>query len=107
MADIFVGSVAVGVVPDARGWNEKLRAQLIPSANAIGAQYGQQMGQKIADSMGKAGDKSGGAFGDTFRKRLDAALKALPKAKLDGDSTAIDRKLDALRTKIEEISKQD
>ena len=107
MADIFVGSVAVGVVPDARGWNEKLRAQLVPSADAIGTEYGKTMGRKISDSMGKAGDESGGAFGDNFRKRVDAALKALPKAKLDGDSTAIDRKLEELRRKMEEISKTD
>ena len=107
MPDIFIGSVAVGVVPDARGWSQKLQAQLVPSAEAIGTEYGKTMGRKISDSMGKAGDESGGAFGDNFRKRVDAALKALPKAKLDGDSTAIDRKLDELRRKMEEISKTD
>jgi transglycosylase-like protein with SLT domain len=107
VADIFVGSVAVGVVPDARGWNTELRRQLVPSADSIGREYGSTMGRKISESMGKAGEQSAGAFGDTFRKRLDAALKALPKAKLDGDSTAVDRKLEQLRLKMEEISKQE
>jgi hypothetical protein len=36
MAEIFVGEVAVGVVPDARGWETKLRSQLVPSSNNIG-----------------------------------------------------------------------
>jgi SLT domain-containing protein/phage-related protein len=103
VADIFVGSVAVGVVPDARGWNDKLRSQLVPSADAIGAEYGRNMGSKIADSMGAAGDKSAGAFGDAFRKRLDAALQALPKARLDGDDSPINAKLDEIRAKMEEL----
>src|ERR1700746_1097885 len=105
--DIFVGSVAVGVVPDARGWDASLQRQLVPSAEKIGTEYGKTMGRKISDSMGKAGEQSGGAFGDTFRKRLDAALKALPKAQLDGDSSKIDRKLEDLRLKMEEIAKTD
>ena len=105
--DIFVGSVAVGVVPDARGWDASLQRQLVPSAEKIGTEYGKTMGRKISDSMGKAGEQSGGAFGDTFRKRLDAALKALPKAQLDGDSSKIDRKLEELRLKMEEIAKTD
>ena len=94
-------------MPDARGWNNELRRQLIPSADTIGSEYGRTMGRKISDSMGKAGEESGGAFSSTFRKRIDAALKALPKAKLDGDSTEIDRKLEKLRLKMEEISKQE
>lgn len=106
MADIFVGSVAVGVVPDARGWEANLSRQLAPSADRIGRDYGDKMGKKIAEQMGQAGSQSGGAFGDTFRKRLDAALKALPKATLDGDSGPVDRKLDEIRKRIEAIHEQ-
>ena len=107
MPDIFVGSVAVGVVPDASGWNDKLRAQLVPSAAAIGNQYGNTMGKAITANMGKAGEESGGAFSDTFRKRLKAALEALPKAKPDADMGPLDRKLEELRLKMVEISKTD
>ena len=103
MPDVFVGSVAVGVVPDARGWSQKLQSQLVPSAAAIGDEYGKTMGRKIADNMGSAGDKSADAFGSAFRKRLEAALKALPQAKLDADSTEADRKVAALRTRMEEL----
>src|SRR5215469_16508294 len=106
MTDIFVGSVSVGVVPDARGWNQKLRQQLVPSSGVVGDEVGKEMGKKITDQMGKAGTDSAGAFDEKFRKRLKAALEALPKAKVDGDMTPAERKLAELRAKIEEISKE-
>src|SRR6516225_2250193 len=107
MPDIFVGSVSVGVVPDARDWNNSLRRQLIPSANAIGTQYGQTMGTKISASMGNAGAKSGDAFSENFRKRIDAAIKALPDAKINGDSSAVEKKVADLRASLIELSHQD
>lgn len=101
--DIFVGSVAVGVVPDARGFNERLRADLVPAASRIGDEYGQSMSRSITNEMGKAGEKSAGAFDDTFKKRLKAALDALPKAKIDADSTEADRKVAELRRRMEAL----
>ena len=107
MADIFVGSVAVGVVPDARGWDSKMRAQLVPSSAAVGDEIGKTMSGRITDQMGKAGSDSAGAFSDTFQKRLKAALAALPKAKIDADSTEADRKVAELRAKLEELAHTD
>jgi hypothetical protein len=101
--DIFVGSVAVGVVPDIRQWNNRLRAELVPSANAVGQEFGQQMSRQITENMGKAGSSSGGAFSDNFRKRVQAAIENLPKAKIDGDSTDVDRKIQELRNWLERL----
>jgi len=114
MADeIFVGSVAVGVVPDARGWNRKLAADLIPSSDAIGKEYGQRLSKGIVDEMGRKrpemaaeGARSGGAFADTFKKRIEAAIKTLPKVKLDGDSSPVDRKVEAIRLKLVALSQK-
>lgn len=106
MADIFVGSVAVGVVPDARGWDERMRSQLIPASDRIGSEVGNTMSRKIVDGMGKAGDDSAGAFSDTFQKRLRAALAQLPKAELKGDATDAEEKLYRIRLIMEEMSKK-
>src|SRR5215469_1310034 len=114
MADeIFVGSVAVGVVPDARNWNNDLRRQLVPEADRIGNEYGSRLSKGIVDEMGrkkadyaKEGEKSGGAFADTFKKRIEAAIKSIPKVKLDGDSSEADKKLQEIRRKMEELSKK-
>ena len=111
-ADIFVGNVAVGVVPDARGWNDKLRADLVPSSGAVGDEIGKNISKGVVDNLGssttkaklaKAGDESGGAFSDGFKKRLKAALDSLPQAKLDADSTEADRKVAELRARMEEL----
>jgi Transglycosylase SLT domain len=51
----------------------------------------------------KDGEEYGGAFGDAMRARIDAALKDLPKAKLDADATDADRKIDEVRTRLEEL----
>lgn len=99
MTDIFVGNVAVGVVPDARGWNQELRAQLVPSAAAVGDEVGSTLSRQITTKMGDAGTKSGGAFSDTFRKRIKAALDALP-----ADATG---PIAELRAKLEELANTD
>ena len=101
--DIFVGSVAVGVVPDARGWNQELRSQLVPSADQVGEEVGRTISKRVVDNMGKAGTEAAGAFDKTFRARLKAALESLPKAKLDADATDADRKVAELRARMEEL----
>jgi hypothetical protein len=101
--EIFVGSVAVGVVPDARGIDQKLRDQVVPAAGRIGDEAGTEMGRNISDKMTKAGDESGNKFERTFKARIKEALDTLPKAKLDGDSTEIDRKLEQIRLKMREV----
>lgn len=108
--DIFVGSVAVGVVPDARGWNDKLRAELVPSSSTIGDQVGQGISKGVTDSLGspstktkmsKSGTDSADAFGTGFTKRIKAALDALPNVKLDANSSAADKKIAELRKRME------
>lgn len=103
MADIFVGSVAVGVVPDARGWERKLRAELVPSSSRIGEEVGTTMSKPIVDNMGKSGTKSADAFDKNFRQRLKAALEALPEAKINANSTEADKKVAALRKRMEDL----
>jgi len=104
--EIFVGSVAVGVVPDARGWNTTLRRELVPSSGQVGDEVGHTMSRHITENMAKAGTESAGAFSDTFQKRLRAALEKLPKAKIDGDSSPVDKKVEAIRLKLEALSKK-
>src|SRR5215813_753093 len=112
-ADIFVGSVSVGVVPDARGWNRRLQAELVPGSDSVGKEYGQRLSKGIVNEMGrqspemaKQGAKSGGAFAEGFKKRLEASLKTLPKIELDADASPADRKLQEIRARMEELSRK-
>jgi phage-related protein len=102
--EIFVGSVAVGVVPDARGWNRKLRAELVPSASQIGDEVGENISRRIVDNMGKSGTESAGAFSDNFSKRLRAALAKLPTIKIDAESSKADVKIAELARRMKELS---
>jgi phage-related protein len=104
--EIFVGSVAVGVVPDARGWNRTLQRELVPSSTAVGEEVGRNISGRIVDEMGRSGTKSAGAFSDNFQKRLRAALAKLPKAELKADSTDVDRKVAAIRAEMEALSQK-
>jgi cell wall-associated NlpC family hydrolase/phage-related protein len=52
--EIFVGEVAVGVVPDARHWNQRLRAELVPASQQVGQDMGKQISQNITKNVGPA-----------------------------------------------------
>jgi hypothetical protein len=104
--EIFVGSVAVGVVPDARGIDEKMRKQVVPAAEKVGDEAGTAMGKALTTRLGWAGEDAGDEFGKRFREHLEAALAKLPKVKLDGDTEELDLKLEEIRRKIEEIHNQ-
>jgi phage-related protein len=90
--EIVVGSVSVGVVPDLRGWNTKLRAELIPSAKLIGQEIGREMARGIMDELNigkiitmqtaksqvvvrKAGYELGQSYGRAFRRGFDLMLE--------------------------------
>lgn len=74
MADnIFVGSVSVGVVPDLRGFNDRMRAELIPAANRIGQDMGKELVKGVTSSLN---------FGDIFTK---SSVKGMPAVRVVGE----------------------
>lgn len=118
---INVGSAEVSVVPNAEGFSAKLSAQIDPQAQAIGDKLAKTLGDRISDGVAKGvrdglsnagltasqqGSKQGDDFGKSFNARVTAALKTLPKAKIDADSTEADRKLDDIRARLELLSQQ-
>jgi hypothetical protein len=105
--EIFVGSVAVGVVPDARGWEQKLRDQIVEPSKKVGDEAGKELGKHIADEMPKEGDDAAANFGKSYKAKLKEVLDSIPKVELNADSTEADRKVAELRAKIEELHRQD
>jgi hypothetical protein len=107
--EIFVGSVAVGVVPDLRGFNDRIRRELVPSANRIGQDIGKAISKGILDSLNlgdvitKASVKSravtktaafdlGTVYGKEMRRAIDLQLKGITaKVKLDVDQASLNR----------------
>lgn len=123
MAPISVGSVSVDVVPSVENFTKTLRAKLVPQAAELGSEIGKSISKGITKGIGdpisvpidesvkkvkaKApgqGAEAAGAFARGFKDRLKAAFAALPKAKIDADSSEADRKIAELRTRIQTLS---
>lgn len=102
---INVGSVSVEVMPDARGWSDKLRSQIGDLSN-LGERIGRQIGdaaaraaaRAIADGIdegvraadptaeaAKKGKSAGGAFARAAKAEIEAALRNLPDVDINGN----------------------
>jgi hypothetical protein len=88
---INVGSVLVDVLPDARGWDERLTAQITPAAEAVGKKISKELEDDIADGARKGAEKAKVDLASIG----DADVKV--KVKVDEDASAADVKRSALR----------
>jgi SLT domain-containing protein len=114
--EIFVGSVAVSVVPDLRGFNDKVRSELVPSANDIGQEIGKEIASGIVESLdlGSAirdsytrdkadiaatGYEAGRTYGSEMRRGIDESLRDIRATVHVNVDTA------SARTDIDRLSK--
>jgi hypothetical protein len=104
--DTEVGSVTVGVVPDATGIEQKLKDQIVPAAERVGEEAGNEMSNAIEDKMTEGGDKSASKFEKSFKTRLKKALDNLPDAKIEGDVTDVEQKIEEVRAEIQSVYAQ-
>lgn len=84
--EIFVGSVAVGIVPSAQGFAERIREQVVPSANSAGDEWGTIFAARIREKMRGALNENGRAAidVDVDTTKAKAEIEALKKSA--GDS---------------------
>lgn len=100
MPDYNAGQAYLTVLPDLSGFGDKVREQLGKDKTQFKVPVGPDTDK---EKFKQDGEQAGGAFADAMRARIDAALKSLPKAKLDADSSEVDRKLDEIRTRLESL----
>lgn len=119
MADeIFVGSVAVGLVPSARGWDERARKSIVPSADSIGREFGERCGSFISEALGlsvdkwgketpakagRTGEATGREFGTKFKATIEAALNDIPPVEIAGDDVELRAMLTRLREQLMDL----
>jgi len=116
--EIFVGSVAVGVVPRATGFSEDIRSQLVPAAGDIGNEWGQRCsegintslgdfmgrwGESQASQAGTSGSASGERYGTAFRDKIEEIIGELPPAEVTANTTEAQAALDRLRANLDEL----
>lgn len=113
------GEVYVSVFPDSKGFWTRFQAETRAQASKVGDDLGGVIGKSIQDriaagirdGLGKApkepatrsGTEAGGAFADAFRRRVEAALKSLPKVDIKADSSEADRQIAGIRARLDEL----
>ncbi|MGX1472396.1 UNVERIFIED_CONTAM: hypothetical protein RKD50_001204 [Streptomyces canus] len=119
----IVGTVAVDVVPIGPNFHDRLKAQVLPSADRIGEDVGRRMGEAISRhivvsipdavtdggrrarvSATREGGQVGGAFGNAVKRKLEEAFRSLPRANVRLGDTGIHADLDRLRARIQTLS---
>lgn len=113
-----IGEVVVEISPRAVNfWNRfftETRAGASKAGDDLGSVVGQRIQDKVAPSFAKGvesgtaaaiarGTKLGQDIGDAARRRIEAALKALPQVNLTGDSSELDRKIAEIRAAMAEL----
>ncbi|MFI7608780.1 hypothetical protein ACIBTV_27220 [Micromonospora sp. NPDC049366] len=80
----------------------------IPQAFAKAVQEGSKRGEGEAR---RGGSRSAQAFGDhfetTLKQRMAAAFQSLPEVEIDADSSAVDRAIASIRTRLEKLRDQE
>lgn len=117
--DVFVGNVAVGIVPSAVGFADKMREAIVPSADDIGAQFGQNFSAKANTTMGpliqkwgetqeapakETGETAGSAFAEAFSAKVKEVADSLPTIELKANATEADATVTELKAKLDELS---
>lgn len=102
-----VGSVSVDVVPDARGWAEKLRAQIQDTLRLpVEPELPPDTDEKFKQKGKESSEKFAGEFDRILQTKVRAALAALPDVAIDADTSDAVVKMAELRTELETLSKQ-
>lgn len=117
------GAVALDVEPDAQGFYPRLRAQILPAADQVGREIGRRISAPIVSEIARGvsegvrdggrgavaqgariGNDLGAAIGKAMKARVEAAVKTLPSARIDADTTALDRKIAASQAKMQALT---
>lgn len=104
------GEAFIQITPSFKGVVESITAQSAGWGKAAATSFTETFNESVKGGINlpvapfaRQGDTSGGAFADAFKARVDAALKSLPDAKIDGDTSDVDLKIAGLRTQLEAL----
>jgi phage-related protein len=120
MADeIFVGSVAVGLVPSAEGFAEKARSALVPSASSIGDEWGSNCSDRMQAGLGNilstwgakqtevaktTGADAGTGYAEAFKTKVDEILAEIDsEVNVTGNTEEAQAQVDELKASLEEL----
>lgn len=104
MPGFEAGQAFISVSPSFRNFNQKVRAQLKKELAGVSGEIPIQPDfDGLKPKAKKAGAEAGGEFARTFRRRVDAALKALPDIQIGADTSEADTEIAGLRTRLQAL----
>ncbi|GAA2636924.1 hypothetical protein GCM10010399_82570 [Dactylosporangium fulvum] len=120
---INAGTVYVKVIPDSHGFWARFVADNQAGATAAGAELGDRIGRAIADRIarsvrdgladggrglrtqgGRQGNEFGGTFADTARRRIEAALRSLPRPQIGVATNEAEQQIRDLHNDLARLS---
>lgn len=112
MPEFKAGRAYIEVAPSLKGFRRSTEADLNKELAGAGEKAGHQLGENIGKSAEqavrgsgrKSADQFAGEFDKQVRTRITAALKALPDAKINADSTDAQKKIAGLRADLIKLS---
>ncbi|WP_284704989.1 peptidoglycan DD-metalloendopeptidase family protein [Nocardioides bruguierae] len=99
------GTAHITVKPSLKGWSAEVRRQLAKEFPGGGPKI-PLVPDNPQGSGEKAGEKFAGGFDRTVRRRVTAALKALPPAEIGVASNAAEQKIKDLRAQLTTLSEK-
>lgn len=117
MAEYEAGTAFLQVVPSYKGVLDSITAEARKWGVTAGREFGQSFNAAVLAETGRAplgpsdsesrrrGASSGGKFAETWKARVEAALKSLPDVEVKADTKDADFEIARLRQRLLELSR--
>lgn len=117
MTDYDAGRAFISIVPSFDGVIERVNAQAARWGVTAGTSFSRGFNQTVRretnlpigpsqQQAARQGEQTGRTFADSFRARVDAALRSLPDIRIDADSSPAEVRIARLRTNLEQLRDQ-
>lgn len=112
------GSAFLQILPSFKGVVESISAEAAKWGDTAGKTFSDTFNRNVRSGTSNAnlgpsdgessrkGSQAGGKFADGFKARVTAALKSLPDAQINADSSDADRKIAEIRAELAGLSSQ-
>lgn len=111
------GEAFLRIIPSFDGVIERINAQAAQWGATSGATFSRSFNERVRRDTNvpvgpsqqqsrRQGEQAGRTFADSFRARVDAALRSLPDITIDADSTPAEVRIARLRTNLEQLRDQ-
>src|ERR1700722_952747 len=112
-----IGSASLQITPSFVGVSQVIEDEAAKWGETAGSVFGDAFAEAARSGTSGAipsedggaaekGSSAGGACSDAFKARVEAALRSLPEAKIDANTTEFDQEMADIRAELETLRNQ-